>query len=104
MEIVVIGLLIILVPLIMFAIGSSLLAKSAETISQTRKDSKNFKVEQFANKFFTANGVNASWESYINAFQQQFGRKPEFDEIKVPRTRDDDIAQLLEVCRVHGIR
>jgi hypothetical protein len=103
MEILLIGLLIIFVPLIMLAIGSSLLVKSAETISETRKHSKEVKVEQFANDFYKKNGVGASWESYIHSFEQQFGRKPQFKEIKVPRGRSADVGQLVEVCQRHGI-
>lgn len=99
-----IGLLVIFVPLIMVAVGLSLMNKSAETISQVRKESKDFKVEQFANKFYKANGVNASWESYINAFERKYGRKPQFHEIKVPQVRSNEITQLLEVCRAHGIQ
>jgi hypothetical protein len=103
MEILVIGLLVIFVPLIMVVIGLKLFNTSAETIAQTRKESKDFKVDQFANKFFKANGINASWESYISAFQNQFGRKPQFIEIKVPLTRGGEINELLEICRAHGI-
>ena len=103
MEALVIGLLVILVPLIMVVLGMGLLNKSAETISQTRQESKDFKIEVFANKFFKKHGVNAPWESYIAEFQNKFGRKPRLLEIKVPHERGGDIGELLEVCRLQGI-
>ncbi len=103
MEIFVIGLLVIFVPLIMLVIGTSLMNKSAETISQTRKESKERKTEIFADRFWKTKGVQASWESYIHDFEQQFGRKPQFAEIKVPRARAGDVGQLIEVCQRHGI-
>jgi len=103
MEILLVGLLVIFVPLIMVAVGMSLFNKSVETISEVRKDSREFKAKQFANKFFKANGIDASWDSYINAFQKEFGRKPELNEITVPQVRAHEITQLLEVCRAHGI-
>ena len=103
MEIILIGLLILFVPLIMVVVGMSLLNKSAETISETRKDSKDRKMATFANKFFEKNGINAPWELYISEFERQFGRKPKFNEIKVPRVRGDEVTQLMQICRSQGI-
>lgn len=103
MEIIVIGLLVIFVPLIMVVVGMSLINKSAESIAQTRKESKDLKMEVFANKFFKKNGVNAPWELYISEFEKQYGRKPQFSEIKVPRVRGDEVGQLMQICKSQGI-
>lgn len=103
MEIIVIGLLIIFVPLIMVVVGMSLINKSAESIAQTRKESKDLKMEVFANKFFKKNGINSPWELYISEFEKQFGRKPQFSEIKVPRVRGDEVGQLMQICKSQGI-
>lgn len=103
MEVIGVLLLIIFVPLIMVAVGLSLINKSATTISEARRDWKNMKVEGFANKFYSKHGVNASWDLYVSEFQKVYGRKPTFHEIKVPITRSNDLSTLLETCRRHGI-
>lgn len=103
MEFLVVALLVVFVPLIFVVIGMSLVNKSVQSIAQTRKEAKDFKVEQFANKFFKEQGIDASWEAYILTFEKQFGRKPEFREIKVPRIRGGEVSELLSICRTHGI-
>lgn len=96
-------LLVIFVPLIMIVVGMSLITNSAESISKTRKEMKGMKAEKFANQFFTAYGVNASWDLYIDEFQKRNGRLPTRHEIKVPRERAGDISALLETCKMRGI-
>ena len=103
MAIIGIILLVIFVPLIMIVVGMSLINSSAESISKSRKEMKGMNAEKFANKFFTSHGVNAAWETYIDEFRTQYGRLPIRDEIKVPRERAGDVAQLMEVCRQRGI-
>ena len=96
-------LLVIFVPLIMLAVGMSLISNSAESISKSRKEMKAMRAEKFANQFFAANGLNASWDLYIDQFQQRNGRLPTRHEIKVPRERAGDISALLETCKARGI-
>jgi hypothetical protein len=102
-EIIAVILLIIFVPLVMIAVGMSLLSKSATTISETRRDWRSHKAARFANEFYSKHGLNASWDLYISEFHKAYGRKPTFHEIKVPVTRSDDLSALLATCRRHGI-
>ena len=73
--------------------------KGVDNMKDATGNLKDARLELFANKFYSTNGVNAPATLYVSEFEKKFGRKPnKLAELKVPAVRASDISDYYKAA------
>ncbi len=71
--------------------------RGVDSMKEATGNLKDARLDMFANKFYSTNGVNAPATLYVSEFEKKFGRKPnKAIEIKVPASRASDISDYYQ--------
>ncbi len=73
--------------------------RGVDNMKEATGNLKDARLDMFANKFYSKNGVTAPATLYVSEFEKKFGRKPnKAAEIKVPANRASDISDYYQAA------
>ena len=72
--------------------------KGVDNMKEATGNLKDARLDLFANKFYSKNGVTAPATLYVSEFEKKFGRKPNKAELKVPAVRASDISDYYQAA------
>lgn len=73
--------------------------KGVDNVKEATANLQESRLQLFANKFYSKNGVTAPATLYVSEFEKKFGRKPnKLAELKVPANRASDIADYYQAA------